>query len=93
MEMSHMKLEIIVEETGEHFHFQFSMDIHSENDKIQFAVDERIELAISKAHFKDYTTVHLRFEILNENEIIQTMPGYGALFIDLDETYAQNWFV
>ena len=93
LEMSHMKLEVIVEETGEHFNFNFSMDIPYENEGIRFAVDERIELAIPKSHFKDYSTVHLRFEILKESEIIQTMPGYGALFIDLDETYAQNWFV
>jgi len=93
LEMSQMKLEVIVEETGEHFHFHFSMDMPCEKDDIHFAVDERIELAISKAYFKDNTVVHLRFEILNENEIIQTMPGYGALFIDLDETYVQNWFV
>ena len=26
-------------------------------------------------------------------EIIQTMPGYGALAINLDEKYTANWFV
>lgn len=57
------------------------------------AVDERIELALSKTHFKAYNSVHLRFEILKESEIIQIMPGYGALFIDLNETYLENWFV
>lgn len=28
--------------------------------------------------------IHLRFEILQGKEIIQTMPGYGALAINLD---------
>ncbi len=93
LKMSHMKLEVIVEETGEHFNFNFSLDTPYEKDGIRFAVDERIELSISKAHFKEYSTVHLRFEILKGSEIIQTMPGYGALFIDLDETYVHNWFV
>jgi alpha-amylase/alpha-mannosidase (GH57 family) len=93
LEMSHMKLEVIVEETGEHFNFNFSLDRPYEKDGIRFAMDERIELSISKAHFKEYSTVHLRFEILKGSEIIQTMPGYGALFIDLDETYVHNWFV
>ena len=93
LKMSHMKLEIIVEETGEHFNFNFSMDTPYDKEGIRFAVDERIELSISKAHFKEYSTVHLRFEILKGSEIIQTMPGYGALFIDLDETYVHNWFV
>ncbi len=93
LKMSHMKLEVIVEETGEHFNFNFSMETPYEKDGICFAVDERIELSISKSHFKEYSTVHLRFEILKGSEIIQTMPGYGALFIDMDETYVHNWFV
>lgn len=93
LEMSHLKLEIIIEETGEHFDFSFSMHTSCEKEGVRFAVDERIELAISKSHFKDCNTVHLRFEIVNKSEIIQTMPGYGALFIDLNETYTKNWFV
>ena len=93
LEMTHMKLELVVEETGEHFEFSFTLESSCTQNGIDFAVDERIELAISKAHFADYSSVHLRFEILNEHEIIQTMPGYGALFINLNETYVQNWFV
>ncbi len=93
LEMSHLKLEVIIEETGEHFNFSFSMDAPYEKKGIQLAVDERIELALSKTHFKAYNSVHLRFEILKESEIIQIMPGYGALFIDLNETYLENWFV
>jgi hypothetical protein len=65
---------------------------HDDNGT-QLAIDERVELALSREHFKENSTVHLRFEIVQGEEIIQTMPGYGALFIDLDETYAKNWFV
>ena len=93
LKMSHMQLEIIIEESGEHFNCNFSMDRTCENKGIHFAVDERIEFAIAKSRFSDYSSVHLRFEILNGTEIIQTMPGYGALFIDLEETYVQNWFI
>jgi hypothetical protein len=52
-----------------------------------------VELALLRSHFKAYNTIHLRFEIVQEERIIQTMPGYGSLLIDLDETYANNWFV
>ncbi|QSZ41942.1 glycoside hydrolase [Sulfurimonas aquatica] len=91
LEMSHLQLEIIFEETSEHL--LFNMDRVYEDKEVKLAIDERIELAISRKHFKNQSSVHLRFEILNENNIIQTMPGYGALFIDLDESYAENWFV
>lgn len=93
LKMSSMKLEIIIEETGEHFNFDFPVkDLHRQ-DGMDLAVDKRIEMAISKALFKDFSIVHLRFEIVKEDQIIQTMPGYGALCIDLNETYTSNWFI
>ncbi|HFU77100.1 MAG TPA: glycoside hydrolase, partial [Epsilonproteobacteria bacterium] len=86
-----LQLQVIIEETGTTI--TLDMNKLSEEDGVTLIIGERIELAISKEHFKDYTTIHLRFEILNKHEIIQTMPGYGALAIDLQETYDSNWFV
>lgn len=88
---SNLNIQIITEETGEHLSFVMSECYDKEG--VQLAVDERIELALARWHFKEYSTVHLRFEIVKGNDIIQTMPGYGALLIDLNETYAENWFV
>lgn len=93
LELSRLHLEIIIEETGEHLDFAMDMSKAYEDEGTQLVIDERVEIAISKSHFNDYSAVHLRFEIVKGYEIIQTMPGYGALFIDLDETYANNWFV
>ncbi len=93
LKMSHLELQLIIEETGEHFRFSFSMENPYEDKGIQMAIDERIELALPKSHFQTCSTVHLRFEIVKGNEIIQIMPGYGALFIDLEESYADNWFI
>jgi alpha-amylase/alpha-mannosidase (GH57 family) len=93
LKMSQLKLQVIVEKTGEDFQFSFSMDAPYIHEDIQVVIDKRVELSLPKSHFKDHTTVHLRFEIVKGNEIIQIMPGYGALFIDLEETYADNWFV
>lgn len=86
-----MELQIIIEETGELL--SFSMQERYEDKGIELAIDERVELALSREHFKSNATVHLRIEIVQGHEIIQTMPGYGALFVDLDETYTKNWFV
>ncbi len=91
LELSKMELQVIIEETGEHL--SFSMGQLHDDEGTRLAVDERLELSLSRAHFKTNSTVHLRFEILQGSNIIQTMPGYGALFVDLDETYAENWFV
>lgn len=37
--------------------------------------------------------VQIRFEIERDGIIIQTLPGYGELELELDTTYAENWFV
>ena len=68
---------------------------HGEHLKtIKFAIDERIELEFSKMNCAECTQqIHLRFEILQGKEIIQTMPGFGALAINLNEKYTANWFV
>ncbi len=93
LEMSNLKLDVVVEETGEHLNFSLDMNKSYNDKELQLAIGERLELGFSKSHFKDYSAVHLRFEIVQGNEIIQTMPGYGALSIDLNETYSENWFV
>ena len=93
LEMSSLHLEVIIEETSEHLDFAMNINQPHSDKGTQLAIGERLELALSKSHFKDYNAVHLRLEIVQGNNIIQTMPGYGALYIDLDETYANNWFV
>lgn len=91
LDVASLQLQVTVEETGEQL--TLALDRSSSDENTQLAVGERVELALSKSHFKAYSAVHLRFEIVEGNRIIQTMPGYGSLFIDLDETYADNWFV
>lgn len=91
LEVSGLELQVTIEETGEQL--VFKMHETYKNEKVQMAVGQRIELVLSRFNFRPYNTVHLRFEIVEQNRIIQTMPGYGSLFIDLDETYTHNWFV
>ena len=86
-----MELLITIEENGKHL--RFDMDTASHEKGIQFALAERLELALSRELFDENAQVHLRFEIRKGTEIIQTMPGYGSLAINMDETYSENWFV
>jgi alpha-amylase/alpha-mannosidase (GH57 family) len=86
-----MSLHVILEESGEHFVFDLEHQQASENDRI--AIDERLEIAVSRTRFGTMRLFHLRFELLKESKVIQTMPGNGALVMDLDEHYAANWFV
>jgi len=91
LETSGLQLHITVEELGR----QFSVDMDSASNisGIELAIAERMEFSLSRALFKEHSSVHLRFEIAEKHKIIQTMPGFGSLFIDLDETYAENWFI
>jgi len=86
-----LQLQVIIEETAEVL--KFEIDTEYDKDGTKLATDERIELALSKWHFKEHEEIHLRFDIVQGKEIIQTMPGYGALTINLQENYAANWFV
>jgi len=88
---SNLQLEVTIEESGESL--RFDMDSDYDKDGAKLMIDERIELELPKHCCANFTQVHLRFEILQGREIIQTMPGYGALKIDLYESYAANWFV
>ena len=84
-------LEITIEESGEHL--SFALQGRYKNNDDECVMDERIEIALSSIHFQGYDAVHLRFEIRQGKRIVQTMPGFGSLLIDLNETYAHNWFV
>jgi alpha-amylase/alpha-mannosidase (GH57 family) len=86
-----LKLLVILEESGEQFEFDLERVTSAENDLI--AIDERLEIALSRLHFGAMRLFHLRFELVSGSKILQTLPGNGALCIDLDEHYAANWFV
>ena len=91
LERAGLKLHVTIEESGEQL--VMAMDRPYKNERFELVVGERVELALSRSCFKPHHAVHLRFEIVRGSRIIQTMPGFGSLLIDLDETYAENWFV
>jgi len=84
-------VQVTIEESGETF--LFSPNVLDALSGTQCAMDERLEISLSRDCFKGYREIHLRFEIVQGDRIVQTMPGFGALLIELDETYAKNWFI
>ena len=82
---------VMIEENGERLTFSSARDVRK--GKAVFALDERVELSLSRSLFKETDVVHLRFEITEGDRIIQTLPGYGSLMVNMAETYAEHWFV
>jgi hypothetical protein len=57
------------------------------------AVRNRLEFALSRELFKANMTLHLRFELLQEESVIQTMPANGFLVLELDDHFTNDWFI
>ena len=53
---------------------------------------EWLELSIDKKDI-DAEEIRIRFEIYTDGVIIQTLPGFGDLVLDLNDDYSKNWFV
>jgi hypothetical protein len=85
------RLLVTIEETGKRI--EFPTDRHVSGKAMAFALDERMELALSRDCFAPLDAFHLRFEIACDDRIVQTLPGSGALYIDMAEVYADHWFV
>ena len=61
---------------------------------ISMAVDEIVEIGISKRlHFHGKRRITVRMEVLVKGEVVQVLPGIGELNIDLQDDYANHWFV
>jgi len=85
------RLLVTVEENGRQI--EFPTDRRVSAKAMAFAIDERMELALSRDYFSGLDAVHLRFEIASGDRIVQTLPGFGALSINMAEVYADHWFV
>ena len=67
-------------------------EVEASHIQVEVACDSWLEFSIDFGAVQG-SKVQLRFEIERDGVIIQTLPGYGELEIDLDTTYAENWFV
>ena len=60
--------------------------------EIVFSSVSVLEMRINKTTIKE-SKVQFRFEFSKGDSVIQTLPGFGELEIQLDTDYSENWFV
>ena len=60
--------------------------------EVEVACGSWLEMSIDKQTIED-DEISIRFEIVQDERVIQTLPGFGELKIDLGNDYSQNWFV
>jgi alpha-amylase/alpha-mannosidase (GH57 family) len=51
-----------------------------------------LELSIDKTTIQN-DEIFIRFELEQDESVIQTLPGFGELKIDLGNDYSRNWFI
>jgi hypothetical protein len=86
-----LSMTMIVEETGEQVIFPLQESVQLKG--ITIGLEERLEVAVERSFFKSFSSLHLRFELMRDEKIIQTMPGSGPLPVDFGERYGASWFV
>jgi hypothetical protein len=60
--------------------------------EVNVACKDQLEISIDKSKMgKD--EIHVRFELEKDGNVVQTLPGFGELKIDLGNDYSHNWFV
>lgn len=55
--------------------------------------DNRLEFSFSRNDLLKRGTVHLYFELKSKDKILQSLPGFGSLKIDLTEDCTSDWFI
>ena len=88
---SNSTLRVIIEELEKTIVLKIDKD--KTEAEIVMNVHELIEIYIERDLFENIDKVHLRFEIEQNGTIVQTLPGFGALAMDLNEDYGSNWFI
>lgn len=62
------------------------------NINVEIFAKRWLEIRIDKVSI-DADVIQLRFELFQDNIVIQTLPGFGELEINLRTDYSENWFV
>ncbi|MCK9490962.1 MAG: glycoside hydrolase family 57 protein [Sulfurimonas sp.] len=60
--------------------------------EVEVAFENVFELSIDKKLIED-DSISLIFEVEQDEKIIQSLPGFGELKIDLGNDYSKNWFI
>jgi hypothetical protein len=86
-------MEIIIEPLGIRGRVVFSksdavigdLDVHIECVDI-------LEMSIDKSPIQE-ESIFIIFELQKDGRVIQILPGFGELKIDLSNDYSRNWFI
>jgi len=60
--------------------------------EVDVACGDWLEVSIDKTTI-DIDEISIRFELEKGGSVVQTLPGFGELKIDLGSDYSQNWFI
>jgi len=87
------EMEILLEPINKKIRMFFD-DIAKSCDGIEIrsVCKNLLEISIDKRDI-DVDEISLRFEVIKDSRVIQTLPGFGELKLDLGNDYAQNWFI
>ena len=85
------RLHIIIEERSGRI--TVPLERAATDDPIKVRIVKSIEMMIPRSLLGAEGKAHLRFEIEQEDQIVQTLPGFGALQVDAATDYHANWFV
>ncbi|MCX6051926.1 MAG: glycoside hydrolase family 57 protein [Campylobacterales bacterium] len=91
LEKEKITVNIIIEELSEVVSLKLNQEKYPH--AIIMQVESSFEIALPKTMFAKLQKVHLRFEIEEDKKIIQTLPGFGALEVQLNEDYSSVWFI
>ncbi|MDX1808875.1 MAG: glycoside hydrolase family 57 protein [Sulfurospirillaceae bacterium] len=59
---------------------------------IDFTIGKWLDMRIDKKPINE-KSIKCRFELCIGNKIIQTLPGFGELDMDIANDYSENWFI
>ncbi len=93
IEKLHDKMLVI---SSREFEWSFRLDVegvYHAYGSYSLRIENRIELSIERSVFGSESMPSLLFEFRDEERIIQTLPGYGSLEIDLEQDFTNNWFI
>lgn len=54
---------------------------------------ERVEFSLSRASLIGLESIHLRIFVLSEEKMLQSLPGFGVLELNLDDYFTTDWFI
>jgi hypothetical protein len=64
----------------------------SKDISIKLVSKKWIEFMVDKKNI-DAQEIRIRFELFKDEQIVQSLPGFGELEISLKTDYSENWFV